>query len=83
METVTHHQGYCTVAVANDEPYSATYHVTKDDWTAGDAPVRGLCPGFYTSQAEALVSAIKCYACGDATFLALSALLFWFGVLQP
>ena len=34
--TVTHHQGYCIVAVASDEPYSATYHLTKDDWLAGD-----------------------------------------------
>jgi hypothetical protein len=59
METVTHHQGYCIVAVASDEPYSATYHVTKDDWSAGEPPVRGLCPGHYASQAEALASAVK------------------------
>jgi hypothetical protein len=59
METVTHHEGCCIVAVASDEPYSATYHVTKDGWSAGEAPVRGLCPGIYASQVEALASAVK------------------------
>jgi hypothetical protein len=47
------------VAVASDKPYSATYHVTKDDWSAGEAPVRGLCPGTYASEAEALASTVK------------------------
>ena len=59
METVTHHRGYCIVAVASEEPYSATYHVTKHDWTGDDAPVRGYCPGAFDSQAEALASAVK------------------------
>ena len=59
METVTHYQGYCIVAVASEEPYSATYHITKHDWCELDAPVKGLCPGAYTSQAEALASAVK------------------------
>jgi len=39
METVAHHHGYCIVAVASEEPYSATYHITKDDWCGHDAPV--------------------------------------------
>ena len=59
METVAHHHGYCIVAVASEEPYSATYHITKHDWCGHDAPVKGLCPGAYTSQAEALASAVK------------------------
>ena len=53
METVAHHHGYCIVAVASEEPYSATYHITKDDWCGHDAPVKGLCPGAFTSQTMA------------------------------
>ena len=59
METVAHHHGYCIVAVASEEPYSATYHITKDDWCGHDAPVKGLCPDAFTSQTEAVASAVK------------------------
>ena len=59
METVTHHQGYCIVAVASEEPYSATYLITKHDWCGEDGPVQGVCPGAFASQGEALASAVR------------------------
>ena len=60
METVTHHQGYCIVAVASDVLRDvSTYLITKHDWCGQDAPVQGVCPGAFDSQGEALASAVR------------------------